>query len=95
MKFMKYDSISVISNDSLNVGRYYLDKISEFYNISIEDSTFTTKMYFQDVNATKQRGHITYLNIGFLDEGLYELKIEGPEEMYDETFAIVPFYKLD
>ncbi|MEM6831008.1 MAG: hypothetical protein AAF551_10885 [Bacteroidota bacterium] len=94
-KFMNYDSISNIADESFDQGQYYLQKTSEFYRLSIGDSTFKTKMYFQDVFSSKQKGFITYLNIGFLNDGLYELQVEGPKEMYDDLFAIVPFYKLN
>lgn len=93
-KFMNYDSILDLPSDSLNLGQYYLSQISKFYRISVADSTFETKMYFQVANSTKQRGYLTYLNVGYLSEGLYEIHLEGPSEMYEEPFAIVPFYKL-
>ena len=94
-KFMNYDSISNIKHESFDEGQYYLQQARGFYNLSIADSTFKTKMYFQNVSATKQKGFITYLNIGYLEEGLYELKVGGPKDMYTDLFAIVPFYKLD
>ena len=72
-----------------------LEKIGEFYRLTVADSTFKAKMYFQYVAATHQKGYITYLNIGHLEEGLYELTVDGPEGMYSGPFAIVPFYKLE
>ena len=94
-KFVKYDSISTITEESFEEGRYFLNKLSEFYSLSIDDSTFRPRMYFQRANSTNQKGVIAYLDIGYLEEGLYELKLTGPPEMVDDTLAIVPFYKLD
>ena len=94
-KFTKYDSIRAIEDESFETEEFYLDKIREFYNLTIADSTFKTKMYFQNVAATNQKGYLTYLNIGHLEAGLYDLKVEGPRGMYPEPFAMVPFYKSD
>lgn len=92
-KIMKYDSIDTITNESFNKGQYFLKNISEFYKLTIADSTFETKMYFSNATSTQQKGYITYINIKYLNDGLYELKLEGSENMYEEPFSIIPFYK--
>lgn len=94
-KFMDYDSIVMITDESFDEGQYLLKQLSGFYRLSIADSLFNTKMYFQNVSATSQRGYFTYLNISYLEEGLHELKVEGPEKMFEQPFAIVPFYKVE
>ncbi|MEL7148816.1 MAG: hypothetical protein AAFO69_20750, partial [Bacteroidota bacterium] len=94
-RFIAYDSIDTISSSSFNRGQYFLDKLGEFYRLSIGDSTFSTKGYFQSAPATRQKGYITYLNVGYLEEGFYELRLEGPSGMFSNPFAVVPFYKLD
>ena len=92
--FINYDSISELGPD-IDPGKYFLESVSDFYRLTIADSTFESKMYFSTLAATNQRGYITYLDISFLDQGLYELTVEGPSDMFERAFAIVPFYKLD
>ncbi len=92
-KFMNYDSISSITDESFDEGQYMLGQISRFYDLTIADSTFQSKMYFLNNSATGQRGYLTYLNIGYLQEGIYELVVTGPPTMYEDPFAIVPFYR--
>jgi hypothetical protein len=95
-KYMNYDSIQNLPKGSLDVGSYYLEQYAAFFQLSIDDSTFDRKNYFQYRSASKQKGYITYLNIGYLKEGLHELKFRGPEKMYGKKpFVTVPFYKLD
>ncbi len=94
-KFIKYDSIIEIEDEEFDLGAYYSEKVGTFYNLSIGDSIYQTKIYFMNAAATSQRGYVTYLNIGHLEEGMYELKLEGPEGMYENSFSVVPFYKLD
>lgn len=92
-KFMKYDSIQGVSEAGFNKDLYMLQKVEEFYDLIIADSTFKTKMYFQYNTESSQRGYITFLDVSHLARGLYELSISGPPKMYHEPFAIVPFYK--
>ena len=94
-KFIQYDSISNIEDEEFNKGQYLLNGISNFYRLTIDDSTFRSKMYFHRIASSKQKGYLTYLNISHLEEGLYELTVEGPEEMFEDDAVIVPFYKLD
>lgn len=96
MKYIKYDSIMELSEEDLKIESYFLEQLAEFYTLSIDDSTFATKMYFQKNSATGQKGYLTYLNISYLTPGLYELKLSRPSEMYENpTMAIVPFYKVE
>ncbi|WNB18490.1 hypothetical protein [Marivirga arenosa] len=94
-KFIKYDSVMSSKKENFNKGRYFLKGLSNFYKLSIDDSIFNTKSYFQYNNSTNRKGIITYLNVGYLKEGLYELEMRGPKEMYKNSFAIVPFYKTN
>ncbi|UII20711.1 hypothetical protein [Fulvivirga ligni] len=94
-KFINYDSIKTTDTSSKKLGKYYLKKMSEYYRLTIADSTFTTKGYFQNNKATRQKGYVCYLNIGYLKEGLYELKLEGPKDMFKDPVATVPFYKAN
>ncbi|MEM9326878.1 MAG: hypothetical protein AAGA85_14525 [Bacteroidota bacterium] len=93
-KFMNYDSVLNITDESFDRGKYMLQQIASFYRLTLADSTFQTQMYFQNNRRTDQRGYLTFLNIGYLPEGLYELEVSGPEHMYEDRFAVVPFYKL-
>lgn len=94
-KFMNYDSISEVEKDTYKLGQYYLQKMSEYYRLTVTDTTLTAKGYFQKNTSTRQKGYVCYLNISFLEEGLYELKLEGPEDMFKDPIAIVPFYKAN
>ena len=90
--FLKYDSVVEIEDEIFDLNQYFLDKVSEFYLLSIVDSTLQTELYFHERTATKQRGYIAYVNIGYLEEGLYELVVTTPYDS-DSLHAVVPFYK--
>lgn len=93
--FINYDSIKAVSGDVKEEGQYLLEGIGTFYILSIGDSILKSQFYFQNRSTISQKGYITYLDIGYLSKGLYELRISGPDRMYKEPFATVPFYKLD
>lgn len=95
-KVMKYDSLKVLSesNARFTLESYFLQGVSDFYRLSLGDSSFKTKMYFQFNSTTSERGFITYLNIRHLEEGMHELKVKGPDEMYKRPFVTIPFSRV-
>jgi len=72
-----------------------LQCLSDFYQISINDSAVADLQYkFHYKSSSKQRGILTYIDIGDLDNGYHSLDIHSPEKMqFEEHIAHIPFYR--
>jgi len=93
--YCNYDSL--IRNDEINISEAKLSCLKTFYSVSINDSLFKeppAKFHYK--SKTKQRGILVYLNIDYLEQGLHHVKVELPEDMYENRrrrLATIPFYK--
>jgi hypothetical protein len=91
-RYSNYDSL--ITN--LDTARRYIDlhAMSNFYHIYIDDSLLSNLEWrFHYKTQTQQKGILTWINIRNLDEGLYDISINGPKNMYRNPFAKIPFYR--
>ncbi len=90
-KHCAYDSLIQLGTASRYVE---LQCASSFYQISLDDQPIDSIQWlFHYKQKTNQRGILTYLDITDLPKGMHTLKVRGPDEMYNFTFAEIPFYR--
>jgi len=68
--------------------------VSEFYQVVLDDILIDSLEWrFHYKQKTNQRGILTYLDVTDLPKGLHTIKVKGPDELYRNTFAEIPFYR--
>ncbi|MEQ9404601.1 MAG: hypothetical protein RIM99_13500 [Cyclobacteriaceae bacterium] len=87
------DSLREVYPDTLAVALKNM-VVTEFLKVKLNDTFLDDlKWRFHYKTHTNQRGFLTYINIGALEEGTHELTISGPEKFYSNPFATIPFYR--
>ncbi len=87
------DSLQKVYPDT-TVAALKLMMVKEFYELYINDERVSVEKIYYHYNAeTNQRGYLTYLPIGHLPEGVYELTIKGPQPEFKTPTAVIPFYR--
>jgi hypothetical protein len=90
--YSNYDSLVI----NLDTARHYINlhAMKNFYHVYIDDSLVRDLDWrFHYKSQTGQKGILTWIGVSDLDEGLYSLRIAGPDEMYRGSFAKIPFYR--
>lgn len=84
------DSLRKVYPDTSDVA-LKLMVIDSYLTVSIDDQEVeVNRWFFHYKQHTNQRGYLTYLNIGELEEGPHELKVSLPNSF---NLSIIPFYK--
>lgn len=90
LKRMPLDSLREVYPDTSEVA-LKLMVIDSYLTVYIdEDEVEIDRWFFQYKQHTGQRGYLTYLNIGDLEEGPHELKVSLPNAF---NLSVIPFYK--
>lgn len=90
-KHCGYDSLIQLDTAAHFVDLYC---VSKFHQVWLDDMNIDSLQWrFYYKQKTNQRGILTYLDITDLSKGMHMITVRGPEEMYDRTFAEIPFYR--
>ncbi len=90
-KFCSYDSLV-----RLDTARHFVELhcASVFHQVWLDDRKVDSLQWrFHYKQKTNQRGILTYLDVTGLAKGFHTITVRGPEEMYNRTFAEIPFYR--
>ncbi len=67
---------------------------SIFHTVMLDGKSIDSLQWrFHYKQKTNQRGILTYLDITDLSKGMHVITIKGPEKMYSQAFAEIPFYR--
>ena len=90
-KYCGYDSLMQLDTADHFVK---LHCVSKFHQVLLDDKLIDSLQWqFHYKQKVNQRGIITYLDITDLPKGMHVIRIKGPDEMYDQAFAEIPFYR--
>ena len=68
--------------------------VSEFFEVTLNNKPVEdVEWLFHYKSTLDQRGFLAYIDISHLPEGLHWVDVKGPEEMYNNPFAEIPFYR--
>jgi hypothetical protein len=93
LEHMSLDSLKEVYPDTSSLALKLMITKS-FYNVLLDGEPIKTGAWFTHYKyRTKQRGYLTYIDISQLSEGTHRLKITGPADQYNNSFADIPFYR--
>lgn len=88
---MSLDSLKEVYPDTASLA-LKLKIAKSFFKVYLDDELVETGMWFSHYKYhTKQRGYLTYIDIGQFPEGTHMLKLTGSNNEY--PYAEIPFYR--